>query len=285
MLSVSAEADSDADRDASVTDSVVSRDDELAVFRVYDEGRASGDAPEETRVRVRPSPMDKALDAGRENHGAPGLLESLVACTAHPNARVRTAAHEELRRAAAGDEAATVARRALAYSVTVDSSVDATGRVRALEWLNALVVARLRVLSNVAADVAEAREREARRLASDARDGSTNRRTGSTEDYAMLHPGLSAARSLSPARWTCLWPSASRRTRRRAWTPCCRARAWPLSRGASRTASRRRCASRRFARCATRGRRSPPPSRRLTVRTTRRARIRVRRTRPRRLPG
>jgi hypothetical protein len=197
MLSVSAEADSDADRDASVTDSVVSRDDELAVFRVYDEGRASGDAPEETRVRVRPSPMDKALDAGRENHGAPGLLESLVACTAHPNARVRTAAHEELRRAAAGDEAATVARRALAYSVTVDSSVDATGRVRALEWLNALVVARLRVLSNVAADVAEAREREARRLASDARDGLG--RTGSTEDYAMLHPGLSAARSLSRA--------------------------------------------------------------------------------------
>ena len=197
MLSVSAEADSDADRDASVTDSVVSRDDELAVFRVYDERRVSGDAPDETRVRVRPSPMDKALDAGRENHGAPGLLESLVACTAHPNARVRTAAHEELRRAAAGDEAATVARRALAYSVTVDSSVDATGRVRALEWLNALVVARLRVLSNVAADVAEAREREARRLASVARDGLG--RTGSTEDYAMLHPGLSAARSLSRA--------------------------------------------------------------------------------------
>ena len=42
-----------------------------------------------------------------------------------------------------------------------------------------------------------ARERESRRLASVARDGFG--RTGSTEDYARLHPGLSAARSLSRA--------------------------------------------------------------------------------------
>ena len=148
-------------------------------------------------MRVRPSPMDKALDAGRENRGAPGLLESLLACTAHPNARAHGGARGAASRGGGRRRRHRRAARALAYSVTVDSSVDATGRVRALEWLNALVVARLRVLSNVAADVAEARERESRRLASVARDGFG--RTGSTEDYARLHPGLSAARSLSRA--------------------------------------------------------------------------------------
>ena len=228
MVSVSADADSDADRDASVTDFPATSfsssprrtrvDDGLAAFRAFGGGGDTVGRHERDSARiarVRASPMDKALDAGLDR-GAPGLLESLVACTAHRNERVRAAAHEELRRAAAGDDVATVARRALAYAVTVDSSADATGRVRALEWLNSLVVARWRVLADVAADVAETLEREKRARENvtgwgfgsagiSSRDDSRLRPNAnadamaSTEDYARLHPGLAAARSLSRA--------------------------------------------------------------------------------------
>ena len=184
---------------------------------------------------------------------------------------------------AAGDDAATVAR--------ARAGVLAGGQLRGRHRSRARARVAQRAGSGEAPRPVErrrgcrrgARKRESRRLASVARDGSAE--PGRRRITRGLHPGLSAARSLS-ARWTCPWPSASRRTRRRASTPCSRARAWPLSRGASMTASRRRCASRRFARCATRGRRSPPPSRRLTAnRRTRSARRRVRRTRPRRLPA
>ena len=225
------------------------------MFRVYDERRVSGDAPEETRVRVRPSPMDKALDAGRENRGAPGLLESLVACTAPPErARAHGGARGAASRGGGRRRRHRQGARALAYSVTVDSSVDATlGRVRALEWLNALVVARLRVLSNVAADVAEARERESRRLASVARDGVRPNRVdgGLREAASRLVGGAVAFPRGGPV------PGRRRRGGRDAvrGRRALRARAWPLSRGASMTASRPRCASRRFARAMTRGRR------------------------------
>ena len=212
-VSVSADADSDADRDASVTEFEVFAEtrsgsgsgsranggDGLAAFRVYGD-RGLGDVISARGLRVRPSPMDKALDEarGEEAPGAPGLLESLVACTAHGVAHVRTAAHEELRRAAAGDDAATVVRRALAYTVSVDTNVDSTGRVRALEWLNSLVASRYRVLADAAAAVAAAREREAR----DAEARFPRFPSGGasvTEDYARIYPGLAATRELSRA--------------------------------------------------------------------------------------
>ena len=225
MVSVSVDGDLDTGRDDIF---LLGEDDghsnaNIAVFHDFGRTNSRSNSKDPT-LKFRVSPMDAALDAGAER-GAPGLLESLVACTAHSSARVRTAAHEELRRAAQHDDVATIARRALLYAVAVDSSNDSFGRVRALEWLNSLVVARYRVLADAAALVADREHKEAladfhniadkveggffvgdrSKFSFKINDTSGNRVElnqnvlATTEDYSLLHPGLAAARSLSRA--------------------------------------------------------------------------------------
>ena len=88
--------------------------------------------------------MDHLLDA-------PGLLEGLVLCTAHPSSLVRSAAHEELQVAAAEDDVSTIARRVLEL---LETGADAWGRVKALEYVNTLISGRFQDIIDAAVEVA-----------------------------------------------------------------------------------------------------------------------------------
>ena len=89
-----------------------------------------------------PSPMDFVLDA-------PGVLSGLVLCTAHRSPTVRSAAHEELVRMATDDDVATTAKRIMELLENVS---DSRVRVKSLEFIKTLVFARLKELTDAAAE-------------------------------------------------------------------------------------------------------------------------------------
>jgi hypothetical protein len=157
MVSVSADGDSETGIEDLVSSKTQKQNDPRDAFPFGFEG-----TPHETPIKFKTSPMDAALDAGKDTKSVPGLLEALVGCTAHASSLVRSAAHEELRAAAANDAAATIARRALAFAVSGDSSGDdsSQGRVRTLEWLRSLVTQRYRVLANALAVAQDAEHEE-----------------------------------------------------------------------------------------------------------------------------
>jgi hypothetical protein len=157
MVSVSADGDSETGIEDLVSSKTQKQNDPRDAFPFGFEG-----TPHETPIKFKASPMDAALDAGKDTKSVPGLLEALVGCTAHASSLVRSAAHEELRAAAANDAAATIARRTLAFAVSGDSSGDdsSQGRVRTLEWLRSLVTQRYRVLANALAVAQDAEHEE-----------------------------------------------------------------------------------------------------------------------------
>ena len=93
------------------------------------------------------SPMDFALDA-------PGLLENLLVCTTRGSSLVRSAAAEELQRAAAEDEVATIAWRVLEI---LERGGEESGRVKALEWINTCVSERYQDVVDAAAEIGASR--------------------------------------------------------------------------------------------------------------------------------
>ena len=91
--------------------------------------------------------MDFALDA-------PGLLENLLVCTTRGSSLVRSAAAEELQRAAAEDEVATIAWRVLEI---LERGGEESGRVKALEWINTCVSERYQDVVDAAAEIGASR--------------------------------------------------------------------------------------------------------------------------------
>jgi hypothetical protein len=132
----------------------------------------------------RPSPMDFVLDA-------PGLIENLVMCTAHASSQVRSAAHEVLTTTASEDTVATIAFRVLDLLETVG---DWRGRVKAIEWINALIAGRLKELAEAAVQANPA----ARRQRSDS-ENALFQLQGGDEDLALGRDSVDLASGVEHA--------------------------------------------------------------------------------------
>ena len=128
--------------------------------------------------------MDFVLDA-------PGLIENLVMCTAHASSQVRSAAHEVLTTTASEDTVATIAFRVLDLLETVG---DWRGRVKAIEWINALIAGRLKELAEAAVQANPA----ARRQRSDS-ENALFQLQGGDEDLALGRDSVDLASGVEHA--------------------------------------------------------------------------------------